>query len=438
MSEAELPPMEKLRSELAALRHELEQTRSELARVQAERARLGYAQALLEASLDLSSDGILVASRDGRMLSVNRRFNELWRIPSELLGKPDERLILSHVISQLRDPQAFLARVEELYQQPDAESVDHIEFLDGRVFERLSRPFVQDGAVAGRVWCFRDVTGERQIEAANAALRDSEQRFQRMVASVPGMVYQFCLRPDGSAAYPFVSEGCREIYGLSPEEIMRDARLILDIVHPEDRQGIARSIAESAQSLMPWKWEGRVLRKDGQQRILQGVSRPVRMENGDVVWDGLLLDITLQRQLEQESVRSRLQQEVIAAQKAALTRLSTPLIPIAADVVVMPLIGNIDSERAELVQQALLDGVARARARLAILDITGVSQVDAQVARAVIASARAVQLLGAEVILTGVRAEVAQALIRLGVSLESIKTLATLQSAIAQALGRRP
>ncbi len=128
---------------------------------------------------------------------------------------------------------------------------------------------------------------------------------------------------------------------------------------------------------------------------------------------------------------------MIAAQQAALRELSTPLIPITEGVVAMPLIGSIDSGRAQLVIETLLSGVASLRAETTILDITGVPVVDTQVANALLRAAQAVKLLGARVILTGIRPEVAQTLVGLGVDLSGIITRGTLQDGIAEALGRQ-
>jgi rsbT co-antagonist protein RsbR len=134
--------------------------------------------------------------------------------------------------------------------------------------------------------------------------------------------------------------------------------------------------------------------------------------------------------------RAQLQEEIIQIQSVALRELSTPLIPINDQVVVMPLVGSVDSHRAEQVMETMLDGISRNRARVAILDITGVPVVDTQVANALLRIAQSARLLGTHVVLTGIRPEVAQTLVGLGVGLEGIVTRSTLQSGIAYAMGR--
>jgi anti-anti-sigma regulatory factor len=143
------------------------------------------------------------------------------------------------------------------------------------------------------------------------------------------------------------------------------------------------------------------------------------------------MDIT-DRKLAEET-EARLKDEVINAQAAILAELGTPLIPISAEVLVMPLVGSIDSQRSERVVEALLHGIVKSRARVAIIDVTGVASVDARTADALIRAARAVRLLGAEVVLTGMRAEVAQTLVTLHVDLGGIVTRGTLESGIAYA-----
>ena len=143
-------------------------------------------------------------------------------------------------------------------------------------------------------------------------------------------------------------------------------------------------------------------------------------------------DMTAQAQAERE--RLELREQIIEAQDATLRELSTPLIPLADEVVAMPLIGSIDTRRAQQIVETLLEGVASQRASMAIIDITGVPIVDTQVASALLRAAQAVKLLGAKVVLTGIRPEVAQTLVGLGLDLSGIVTLASLQSGIAYAL----
>jgi PAS domain S-box-containing protein len=126
---------------------------------------LEFEKSLLESQSEASLDGILVVSDEGRMLSFNRRFLELWNIPEDVVDSRSDDAALEHVREQLVDPDEFLARVAHLYEHPDEESREEIELLDGRIVDRYSAP-VRDshGRHYGRIWFFRDVTEARRAE----------------------------------------------------------------------------------------------------------------------------------------------------------------------------------------------------------------------------------------------------------------------------------
>jgi PAS domain S-box-containing protein len=145
-------------------------------------------------------------------------------------------------------------------------------------------------------------------------------------------------------------------------------------------------------------------------------------------------DVTQIRRAEQRE--RALQEEIIRAQEVALAELSTPLVPISDEIVAMPLVGHLDESRMQRVMGAMLEGVQARGTRYAILDVTGVPVVDAVVAQALVSVARAVQLLGSEVILTGIRPEVARTLASMDTHIGDILTRSTLKDAITLALGR--
>jgi two-component system, cell cycle sensor histidine kinase and response regulator CckA len=139
----------------------LESTLTQHERAERERER---SVSLLTATLEATADGILVVDRNGRIVGSNRKFRELWRISDELMETGDDSLVMQSVLDQIVDPEAFVAKVRELYDSPESQSFDTVEFHDGRLFERLSMPQRVGGESVGRVWSFRDVTDRSRLE----------------------------------------------------------------------------------------------------------------------------------------------------------------------------------------------------------------------------------------------------------------------------------
>ena len=133
-----------------------------------------------------------------------------------------------------------------------------------------------------------------------------------------------------------------------------------------------------------------------------------------------------------------LQQQVIEAQRATLQALSTPLVPIARHVVAVPLIGDVDADRAGRLLETILAGVQARRAAFVLLDVTGVPRVDTDAARALTDIARAVRLLGAELVLTGIGPDVARMLVDLGADFGGARTLPSLEHGITYAMQSAP
>jgi rsbT co-antagonist protein RsbR len=127
-------------------------------------------------------------------------------------------------------------------------------------------------------------------------------------------------------------------------------------------------------------------------------------------------------------------ERTVSIQKIALQELSAPLIPVFDKVSVMPLVGTIDTERAKQIMENLLNGIVQHRAEVVLIDITGVPVVDTMVAHHIIQAAEAVRLVGAKCMIVGIRPEIAQTIVSLGIDLTQILTTSTLQKGIQKAL----
>lgn len=121
---------------------------------------------------------------------------------------------------------------------------------------------------------------------------------RKIASQLPGVVYQFKLRPDGTSCFPYASERIREIYRLAPEDVAHDASPVFAILHPEDHAAVVASILTSAETLRPWVQDYRVQFPNGDVRWLRGNATPERQADASVLWHGFILDVTEQRAIE--------------------------------------------------------------------------------------------------------------------------------------------
>ncbi len=164
---------------------------------------------------------------------------------------------------------------------------------------RHRRPFTEDDVFF--VQSVANVLAAAIVRRRNEDdLRLVEARYQRIAQNTPGVVYQYLLRPDGTVAVPFISESCRGLYGREPQEIQDQPHLLLDGVHPEDRAGLDAGIQTTKQTLTPLYWQGRYLLPGGEVRWVHIDSRPERLPDGSVICDGILIDVTEQKQHQQD------------------------------------------------------------------------------------------------------------------------------------------
>jgi len=190
---------------------------------------------------------------------------------------------------------------------------------------------------AGQIYCistkktlFRDVSGQAFIvgtirditdqHIVQSALYESQSRFQKLSAHVPGMLFQLVRAPDGAWSFPLVTSGSRPLLGLAPKQIRSDAQLIKLAIYPEDRRGLETAIARSAQTLEPLHWEGRITLPTGDLKWVQWASRPEQQPDGSVLWDGLMTDITRLKEAELALQRLNEQLEDSVNQRTAALR----------------------------------------------------------------------------------------------------------------------
>ena len=156
----------------------------------------------------------------------------------------------------------------------------------------------------GRFWAVGVAVDVTESKHAQIARDEIVNRLRKLGSLLPGMIYQFRLRPDGSTCFPYASEGIRQIYQVSPEEVRDDASKVFAVLHPDDIEAVKVSIMESAKTSHVWLHEYRVRYADGAVRWLLGHSVPELEPDGSVLWHGFIKDITERKSAERALLES--------------------------------------------------------------------------------------------------------------------------------------
>jgi len=265
-----------------------------------------------------------------------------------------------------------------------------------------------------------NVYGSLRLDDRRARLRTQVQLLQTILDSVPMVVW--ALNPEGVFTYHDGKEAV--LLGIEPGAVIGASAFDLFRDAPEAMAFIKRALAGEPQHYTDflnnnwWEtWELPVRDEDGEITAVVGVS----------------LNISTTKRAEEE-LRAKL--DLIERQQQVIRALSTPIIQVWDNVLTLPMVGVIDSARASDIMQSLLNEVVRSRARFAILDMTGVDAIDTATASHLLSLIRAIKLLGAEGIVTGLQPSIAQTIVGLGVDLSGILTLATLREGLKLCMRR--
>ncbi|MCC6557253.1 MAG: PAS domain S-box protein [Polyangiaceae bacterium] len=321
------------------------------------------------------------------------------------------------------DREATLAAAAKLFQ--------------GHVAIRLENRYVcKDGSYRWLLWTGRvDMSAppaERLVYATATDVTEHVETRRRLEAALAEARSFRCLldatsdfvgMADLTGTLTYLNPAGRRMVGRGDEDPRGTS---IPLYHPSAyAEHLVREAVPYAHAHGTWSGEGELARRDGTNVPISQVVVSLRDASGRIYGAGAIIrDISRSKELEAE----------LREQKDRLLAMSTPLIPITREIMVMPLIGQVDTERADQVMGAALAGVQASGAQVVILDLTGLAVVDSQVAAALVRAARALRLLGARTMLTGMQPAVAQTLVALGLDLEGIAAHGTLQSAIAAAL----
>jgi PAS domain S-box-containing protein len=353
----------------------------------------------------------LVFHEQGKILDVNPALVAIFGYAeaSELVG----RNVLDFIAPESREAAA---------QHMQAGHTQPLELLalhkDGTTFsvEGSVRIYEAEGHIIRGV-SIRDITVQKQ----------TEDELSRLLNNIRDSVIQ----TDLEGTIISWNQASERIYGWTAEEAI--GQNISLIYKEEDMPILVEQVIKPTMEDGYQEGEYRAVHKDGSEIIERLATSLIRDDAGQPVgMSGIVFDITAEKKAEAERVQ--LQEEVIEAQKRAIAELSTPVIPIMDRIIVMPLVGSIDSLRAKDITRSLLAGVSQHRAKVVILDVTGVAIMDTGVVNHLNKTIQAARLKGARTIVTGLSDSVAEAIVDLGIDWSGIETLSDLQTGLTAAL----
>ena len=249
-----------------------------------EKLRLSFS--LLEATLDSTTDGILVVNRSGKITSYNKQFKRMFNHSEGILESGEDTAAIDSVLSQLKDPDQFVSKVQYLYDHPEVDSYDTIELKDGRILERYSCPQYLDGEPIGRVWNFRDVTVRKR----------DEQQMQLMAHTLKSINESISITSTSNQIL-FVNAAFLKTYGYADENelIGQNISIVRSIDNdPEIADKILTITADTG-------WHGEILnrKKDGTEFPISLSTSIVQDENGETLgMVGVAVDISERKQSE--------------------------------------------------------------------------------------------------------------------------------------------
>ena len=258
---------------------------------------------------------------------------------------------------------------------------------------------------------------------AEQVLRKSEERLRRLVEIADVIPWEV---DADNGNFTFIGSQAEKRLGWAAS-LWNKPNFLRENVHPDDRE---RALAAFVRACAEGKHPGidfRLLAQDGQSAWLHMVIGSVEQENGQRLLSGFFFDITERKEAEQ-TLRDKI--DIIERQKDDIRALSTPLLDVSEGVVAMPILGDLDEDRAGRIMDVLLDTITKRNIRSAILDLTGVSSISNATAESLGRIVRAVELVGARAIVAGIRADVARAIISLDVGLGRIETRASMKDAL--------
>ncbi len=273
--------------------HELRAAKEELER---KTEALAHSLAMMRATLESTTDGILVTDYDAQITDFNQQFVEMWRIPPETLATGSHQKLQEVTSEQFAYPEAFRARMKEIYAQRPPETHDLLELIDGRVIERVSKIQRIGDRNVGRVWSFRDIT---QRIASEAELREQSEWFRVTLGSIGDAV----VTVDNDCCITFLNPVAEELTGwTTAEAVGRSINEVLRLIDERTRQETRNPVADALEkgSTQGLANHTILVRRDGSEIPVEDSAAPIKNPAGKIIGAVMVFhDVADRRQKEQ-------------------------------------------------------------------------------------------------------------------------------------------
>ncbi len=288
-----------------------------LRRCQAEKQLLATKQ-WLASTLNSIGNGTIATDQEGRITFMNPVAETItgWHV-SEAIGKSVNQVLnLYHGETRLAIENSLLQTMQEGRPIQLPQCLLRTKSGTERLIDNVATP-IRDafGKVQGGVMVFRDITESQRMQTA---LRESEARFHLLAANLLGVIYRALHKLDGSVEWNYISPSFQNLFEMDLESFQQGGEDLQTAIHPNDASSMQLALDTALSTLQPLKWEGRILVPSGEMKWIQVISRPTQQANGEIIFDGLIVDISdrkrteqaLQRQLQREQLLTKIAQQI--------------------------------------------------------------------------------------------------------------------------------
>ena len=296
---------------------------------------LAHSLAMVRATLESTTNGILVTNADGEITGFNQNFVDMWRLPPEVMDTRQHRKLLEVTGLQFKEPEPFRARIDEIYASSPPESFDLLELADGRVFERFTKVQSVEERNVGRVWSFRDITERKRAEEE---LRQQREWYQVTLSSIGDAV----ITTDTQGKVTFLNPVAEMMTGWKTDEASgQPLEKVFNIINEETRQPAKNPVDKVLREgiVVGLANHTALIARDGTERSIEDSAAPIRDATGNISGAVMVFhDVTERRRVEKALKDADKKKDEFLATLAH--ELRNPLVPIRNGLKVLKLAGN--------------------------------------------------------------------------------------------------